>query len=91
MDTPASTPAASSHAPTPISTTFKDSKDGTSGAPTPTSATAGKASSSKKKKTAASSSSAAVAAAANGGGVDESETDSREPKKVRTNFGAARK
>ncbi|KAK0632130.1 histone acetyltransferase subunit NuA4-domain-containing protein [Immersiella caudata] len=82
--TPASTPA--SHAPTPLSTSFAGGAN-TSGAPTPTSATAsGKASgaSKKSKKTVA----AAAAAAA---GREDSETDSREGKKVRTNFGAVRK
>ncbi|KAK1755117.1 NuA4-domain-containing protein [Echria macrotheca] len=85
-----STPA--SHAPTPLSTSFaashRDNKDGGSGAPTPTSATASRAgggASKKSKKTAA----AAVAAAAGVG--EDSETDSRETKKIRTNFGASRK
>jgi len=77
-------------APTPLSTSFKDGSGGTSGAPTPTSATAaGKASSTggnKKKKTPA----AAVAAQA-GAEREDSDTDSRESKKVRTSFGAARK
>ncbi|KAK4449256.1 histone acetyltransferase subunit NuA4-domain-containing protein [Podospora aff. communis PSN243] len=85
--TPASTPA--SHAPTPVSTSFGGREGAnTSGAPTPTSATAsGKASgaSKKSKKT------VAAAAAAASAGREDSETDSREGKKVRTNFGAVRK
>ncbi|KAI4868510.1 NuA4-domain-containing protein [Hypoxylon rubiginosum] len=79
-----STPAA----PTPVSTSFANArdKDGGSNQPTPTSATekasskSGKASKKrpqpKKEKEAS---------------VDDSETDSRETKKVRTHFGASRK
>ncbi|KAM7205805.1 NuA4 domain containing protein [Naviculisporaceae sp. PSN 640] len=87
-------------APTPLSTSFKD-KDrdgGASGVPTPTSATAGKATSSKKgKKTTSKASGAASSAAsrAASAGADDSETDSKEAggatKKIRTNFGASRK
>ncbi|KAK8139881.1 hypothetical protein PG984_001004 [Apiospora sp. TS-2023a] len=76
-DTPsgASTPAA----PTPASTSFANKeKNAASDAPTPGSATEKKGAGKKKK--------AAAAAAA-----DDSETDSREVKKVRTQFGAARK
>ncbi|KAL0474502.1 histone acetyltransferase subunit NuA4 domain-containing protein [Neurospora intermedia] len=76
--TPASS-APASHAPTPVSTSFNN-RDGASSAPTPTSATAGKANSKKKK-----------AATSGGAGVEDSETDSRETKKARTNFGAVRK
>ncbi|KAK3337431.1 histone acetyltransferase subunit NuA4-domain-containing protein [Cercophora scortea] len=89
--TPASTPA-----PTPVSTSFKD-KETASGAPTPTSATAGKATSKKSKKASSSSSSAAAAAAAAAAataaaGGEDSETDSKETvKKIRANFGAVRK
>lgn len=56
--------------------------DGPSGAPTPTSATGGggRAGASKRSKKGGS---AAVA--------DDSETDSRETKKVRTSFGTSRK
>ncbi|KAH8884575.1 NuA4-domain-containing protein [Thozetella sp. PMI_491] len=76
--TPASmsTPGAS-HAPTPMSSSFAN-KDAASAAATPTSATASKAGPKKKK--------ASQAAAG-----DDSETDTRETKKVRTAFGAARK
>ncbi|KAK0618499.1 histone acetyltransferase subunit NuA4-domain-containing protein [Bombardia bombarda] len=92
--TTASTPA--SHAPTPISTSFKDKDGGASGAPTPTSATASKAPLKKSKKATAATAAAAVAAAAaavaaSAAGIDDSETDSRESKKVRTNFGAVRR
>ncbi|CCC11578.1 unnamed protein product [Sordaria macrospora k-hell] len=76
--TPASS-APASHAPTPVLTTFNN-KDGASSAPTPTSATTGKVNNSKKKK-----------ATTSGAGVEDSETDSRETKKARTNFGAVRK
>ncbi|KAK0657204.1 histone acetyltransferase subunit NuA4-domain-containing protein [Cercophora newfieldiana] len=80
--TPASTPA--SHAPTPLSTSFGGAGNTTSGAPTPTSATAsGKAGGASKK-----SKKGSVAAAAAAGGVDDSETDSKEAKKIRTNFSA---
>ncbi|KAI0022160.1 histone acetyltransferase subunit NuA4-domain-containing protein [Xylariomycetidae sp. FL0641] len=78
-----STPAA----PTPISTSFAKEKDGGSNHPTPSSATDKKApsTSSKKKKQ------KKEAAAAADAGADDSETDSREAKKVRTHFGASRK
>ncbi|KAL2127820.1 hypothetical protein VTI74DRAFT_10121 [Chaetomium olivicolor] len=87
--TPASTPA--SHAPTPMSSSFgggnnnnNNSRDGASGAPTPTSTTGGgRSNTSKKSKK---SGAAAVAAAA--AGAENSETDGRETKKVRTSFGA---
>ncbi|KAK7969731.1 hypothetical protein PG988_008804 [Apiospora saccharicola] len=66
-------------APTPASTSFANKeKNAASDAPTPGSATEKKGAGKKKK--------AAAAAAA-----DDSETDSREVKKVRTQFGAARK
>ncbi|KAK3341199.1 histone acetyltransferase subunit NuA4-domain-containing protein [Lasiosphaeria hispida] len=100
-----STPA--SHAPTPLSTSFanstKDKDASGSGAPTPTSATASKAggTSKKSKKSTAAAATAAAAAAAvaaaaaaaasAAGAGDDSETDSRDAKKVRTNFGAVRK
>ncbi|KAK0731256.1 histone acetyltransferase subunit NuA4-domain-containing protein [Lasiosphaeris hirsuta] len=90
-----STPA--SHAPTPLSTSFANStkdKDAVgSGAPTPTSATASKAggTSKKSKKSTAAAAAATAAAASAAGGGDDSETDSKEAKKVRTNFGAVRK
>ncbi|KAK5657090.1 hypothetical protein OQA88_3618 [Cercophora sp. LCS_1] len=73
-----STPA-NSHAPTPLSTSFAGGTGGGSGsgAPTPTSATAGKAAGKKVKK--------------NAGRGEDSETDGREAKKVRTNFGGVRK
>ncbi|KAM7202166.1 histone acetyltransferase subunit NuA4 domain containing protein [Rhypophila sp. PSN 637] len=98
----AQTPASTTHstpgslAPTPLSTSFKekDKDGGASGAPTPTSATAGKASSSKKgKKTTASKASGAASRAASAG-ADDSETDSKDAgatKKIRTNFGTSRK
>lgn len=75
-DSAATTPG-SSHAPTPVSSTF--------GGPTPTSARtpgAGGAARDRKKK--------GIATAV---GVDtgDSESDAREVKKVRTNFGAGRK
>ncbi|KAK8056778.1 hypothetical protein PG993_002005 [Apiospora rasikravindrae] len=70
-------------APTPASTSFANKeKNAASDAPTPGSATEKKGAGKKKKAAAA----AAAAAAA-----DDSETDSREVKKVRTQFGAARK
>lgn len=72
-----STPAA----PTPLSASFAGNKD--SGAATPTSATGTKGSTKKTKKAAA----AAAAAAA----ADDSETDTREHKKARTNAGSARR
>jgi chromatin modification-related protein EAF6 len=72
-----STPA--SHAPTPLSTSFRNGTGGESGVPTPTSATAAKAPTKKNKKAAA------------GGEGQDSETDGRETKKIRTNFGAVRK
>ncbi|KAK6865852.1 hypothetical protein PG995_002380 [Apiospora arundinis] len=78
-DTPisgASTPAA----PTPASTSFANKeKNAASDAPTPGSTTDKKGAGKKKK--------AAAAAAA----AEDSETDSREVKKVRTQFGASRK
>ncbi|KAL2125326.1 hypothetical protein VTJ04DRAFT_1691 [Mycothermus thermophilus] len=81
--TPASTPA--SHAPTPVSSSFAGrEKDGPSGAPTPNSSgaaagagggrTGGGGASKKGKK--------------HGPGAEDSETDGREAKKARTNFGA---
>lgn len=92
-----STPA--SHAPTPVSTSFanlKDKdKDKESGGGTPTSATAGGnkgggggggGGGSKKEKASKKS-----AAAANAPVGEDSETDAKETKKVRTNFGAVRK
>ncbi|KAI1262939.1 NuA4-domain-containing protein [Xylariaceae sp. FL1019] len=70
-----STPAA----PTPVSTSFaKDNKDGGSNQPTPSSATEKKPPSKKKKQK-------------KEVDVEDSETDSREVKKIRTNFGATRK
>ncbi|KXX73270.1 Chromatin modification-related protein eaf6 [Madurella mycetomatis] len=77
--TPASTPA--SHAPTPMSSSFGN-KDRASRAPTPTSVTGGRQAGKKNKK----SGGAAVA-----GGMEDSETDSRETKKIRTSFGAVRR
>ncbi|EAQ93602.1 hypothetical protein CHGG_01837 [Chaetomium globosum CBS 148.51] len=87
--------AASTPAHTPLSSSFGG--NGLSGAPTPTSAVggggggggggrSGPSSKKSKKNTPA----AAVAAAAVGGnaGVEDSETDGRETKKVRTSFGA---
>ncbi|KAK3382331.1 chromatin modification-related protein eaf-6 [Lasiosphaeria ovina] len=96
--TPVSTPA--SHAPTPLSTSFSNKdKDGAAsgGMPTPTSATAATSKNAAKKGKRANAATAAAAAAAAastggaGGGGEDSETDSRETKKVRTNFGAVRK
>ncbi|GAB1310119.1 chromatin modification-related protein eaf6 [Madurella fahalii] len=77
--TPASTPA--SHAPTPMSSSFGN-KDRASRAPTPTSATGGRQTGKKNKKS---------GGAAAAGGVEDSETDSRETKKIRTSFGAVRR
>lgn len=75
-DSAATTPG-SSHAPTPVSSTF-------GGGPTPTSArTPGGAPPRDRKKK-----SVATAAGADTG---DSESDAREVKKVRTNFGAGRK
>ncbi|KAL2174714.1 histone acetyltransferase subunit NuA4-domain-containing protein [Thermothelomyces heterothallicus CBS 202.75] len=72
--TPASTPA-----PTPMSSSFGNG-NGPSGAPTPTSAAGGgRANAPKKSKR------NTPAAAA---GAEDSETDGREAKKVRTSFGA---
>lgn len=92
----AQTPASSnstpggSLAPTPMSTSFLGGGGGNkevgSGAPTPTSATGKVSGASKKKKAPGAAGKAAAAAAAAG----EDSEDSRE-KKVRTNFGAARK
>ncbi|KAI1322892.1 NuA4-domain-containing protein [Xylariaceae sp. FL0255] len=65
-------------APTPISTSFSKDKDGSSNQPTPTSATDKKAPSKKKKQK-------------KEADVEDSETDSRESKKVRTHFGGSRK
>ncbi|KAI8965947.1 NuA4-domain-containing protein [Daldinia sp. FL1419] len=77
-----STPAA----PTPVSTTFANrEKDSGSNQPTPTSATEkgyGKAGKTGKKRTQKKDKDA---------DVEDSETDSRETKKVRTHFGASRK
>ncbi|KAI2784823.1 NuA4-domain-containing protein [Daldinia loculata] len=77
-----STPAA----PTPVSTTFANrEKDSGSNQPTPTSATekgSGKAGKTGKKRTQKKDKDA---------DVEDSETDSREAKKVRTHFGASRK
>ncbi|KAI1490684.1 histone acetyltransferase subunit NuA4-domain-containing protein [Biscogniauxia mediterranea] len=65
-------------APTPISTSFANKdKDGGSNQPTPTSATDKKAPKKKKQKKDLD--------------AEDSETDSREVKKVRTHFGASRK
>ena len=88
--TPGSTPA--SHAPTPVSTSFgnlKDKDKDHSGSGTPTSATAGGTKGgggggSKKDK-------ASKKSAANAPVGEDSETDAKETKKVRTNFGAVRK
>ncbi|KAI1404664.1 NuA4-domain-containing protein [Hypoxylon fuscum] len=79
-----STPAA----PTPVSTSFVNAKDkeGGSNQPTPTSATekgSSKASKANKKRPQPKKDKDAD--------VDDSETDSRETKKVRTHFGASRK
>ncbi|KAI0383803.1 NuA4-domain-containing protein [Hypomontagnella monticulosa] len=79
-----STPAA----PTPVSTSFANTKDKDSGSnqPTPTSATekgSSKSGKATKKRV--------VSKKDKDADVDDSETDSREPKKVRTNFGASRK
>ncbi|KAI1383232.1 NuA4-domain-containing protein [Hypoxylon trugodes] len=79
-----STPAA----PTPVSTSFANNKDkdGGSNQPTPTSATekvTGKAGKASKKRTQLKKDKDADA--------EDSETDSRETKKVRTHFGASRK
>ncbi|KAF3056318.1 Chromatin modification-related protein eaf6 [Daldinia childiae] len=77
-----STPAA----PTPVSTTFANrEKDSGSNQPTPTSATekgSGKVGKAGKKRTQKKDKDA---------DVEDSETDSREAKKVRTHFGASRK
>lgn len=75
-DSAATTPG-SSHAPTPVSSTF--------GGPTPTSARTpgGPPARDRKKK--------GIAAAAAGADTGDSESDAREVKKVRTNFGASRK
>ncbi|KAK3904317.1 histone acetyltransferase subunit NuA4-domain-containing protein [Staphylotrichum tortipilum] len=70
--TPGSTPA-----PTPMSSTFGGGRDGPSGAPTPNSAGGGGGRTGALKK-----SSKKNAAA------EDSETDGRETKKVRTSFGA---
>lgn len=70
--TPGSTPA-----PTPMSSTFGGGRDGPSGAPTPNSAGGGGGRTGQLKK-----SSKKNAAA------EDSETDGRETKKVRTSFGA---
>lgn len=79
-DSAATTPG-SSHAPTPVSSTF--------GGPTPTSArTPGGAPPRDRKKKGVAAAAAAAAAAAETG---DSESDAREVKKVRTNFGAGRK
>ncbi|KAL2259389.1 hypothetical protein VTK26DRAFT_6963 [Humicola hyalothermophila] len=80
--TPASTPA--SHAPTPMSSGFGN-RDGASGAPTPTSATGGGGGGGGRSNTAKKNKRNAAAASAAG---EDSETDSRDTKKVRTNFGA---
>ena len=79
------TSGATSHVPTPLSVSLKDKdKDGgASNHATPTSATAPKSAGglkkNSKKKTAAEAA------------MEDSETDTRETKKVRTNFGAVRK
>ncbi|KAH9908924.1 NuA4-domain-containing protein [Xylariomycetidae sp. FL2044] len=72
-------------APTPLSTSFAKSggQDGGSNQPTPTSATEKKAPGKKKK--------AAGAAKRDAPDGEDSETDTREVKKVRTHFGAVRK
>ncbi|KAI6093826.1 NuA4-domain-containing protein [Hypoxylon rubiginosum] len=80
----ASTPGA----PTPVSTSFANSKDKDSGSnqPTPTSATekaSGKSGKPSKKRT--------LSKKEKDADVEDSETDTRETKKVRTNFGLARK
>ncbi|OTB08816.1 hypothetical protein M426DRAFT_316841 [Hypoxylon sp. CI-4A] len=85
-----STPAA---APTPVSTSFANTRDkDSSNQPTPTSATAekssGKAGKSSKKRSSTTTSSQKKEKSAD---VEDSETDSREAKKVRTHFGASRK
>lgn len=71
--------APGSHAPTPLSTSFANNanvKDGAASShPTPTPATATKAPGLTKKKKVA----------------EDADSETREPKKVRTNFGAARK
>ncbi|KAL8304097.1 hypothetical protein RB601_007420 [Gaeumannomyces tritici] len=72
------TSGAASAAPTPVSSSFKDSG---SNQATPTSATAAKAAGATKTKK--------KAAAANG--VEDSETDGKEAKKVRTSFSAIKK
>ncbi|KAI2640544.1 NuA4-domain-containing protein [Hypomontagnella submonticulosa] len=81
-----STPAA----PTPVSTSFANTKDkdkdSGSNQPTPTSATekgSGKSGKAGKKR--------AVSKKEKDADVEDSETDTREAKKVRTNFGASRK
>ncbi len=80
--TPGSTPA-----PTPMSSTFGGgNRDGPSGAPTPSSTGGGgggRAGTSKKGKKMTAAQAAAAAAAG-----EDSETDGRETKKVRTSFGA---
>jgi chromatin modification-related protein EAF6 len=77
--TPASAPgsAAASHAPTPVSTSFANKDAGDQA--TPTSATTSKGAGPKKSKK------------AGAAGNDDSDAEVREPKKVRTNFGAGRK
>ncbi|KAL8370728.1 hypothetical protein RB595_000876 [Gaeumannomyces hyphopodioides] len=72
------TSGAASAAPTPVSSSFKDSG---SNQATPTSATAAKAAGATKTKK--------KATAANG--VEDSETDGKEAKKVRTSFSAIKK
>ncbi|KAK4234835.1 histone acetyltransferase subunit NuA4-domain-containing protein [Achaetomium macrosporum] len=78
----------SSHAPTPMSSSFGNNGGGASSAPTPASASGagggGRAATSKKNKK----SGGAVAAAAAAAAAEDSETDGRETKKVRTSFGA---
>ncbi|KAL2144420.1 hypothetical protein VTI28DRAFT_9157 [Corynascus sepedonium] len=80
--TPGSTPA-----PTPMSSSFGNG-NGPSGAPTPTSATGGGGGRSTAPKKSKKNTHAAAVAAAAGAGAEDSETDGREAKKVRTSFGA---
>ena len=89
-DSAANTPG-SSHAPTPVSSTFGPGGGSGSGHPTPTSATAAGGSNNNGKTGGASRKEKRKGLGLSldvGGGDSESDVN---PKKVRTNFGAARK
>jgi chromatin modification-related protein EAF6 len=77
METAQSTPVGAT-APTPLSTSFMKGEGGSNHA-TPTSATSANRSGTGSKKNKKS------------GGGDDSETDSKDAKKARTNFGVTRK